>query len=297
MSRLPRLVLPPVVLALLAVLAIAADKPAATQALPKDVPAYLQSVAVTIRAGNAQGSGVFKVTKDGQVWVWTAGHVVDGLRRTRETIKDGGKKTVVEFDDPQVVQVETEAGRKVGESVLDAEVIRYSDADHGEDLALLRLRTKRFKPAASAVFYLDEQIPPIGSDLYHCGSRLGQFGSNGLTGGLISQHGRLYQGKVYDELTCPIMPGSSGGIVCLRDGRYVGMVVRGAGETFGLMVPVRRMRAWAKRVGVEFAMDDVLPVPDEAKLKAGPVEESGEASGPHTHAHNASAFRFMIRQK
>ena len=56
-------------------------------------------------------------------------------------------------------------------------------------------------------------------------------------------------------------PGSSGGGVYLTDGRYVGMIVRGAGETFNLTVPIRRMREWAKRMGVEFTLDPSLKVP------------------------------------
>ncbi len=237
-----------------------------------DIPQYLQDMAVTIRSHGSEGSGAIKQTKDGQVWIWTCGHVIKSLRKSRES---PDHKTVIEFDDAKVVQVQTEDGRKVGEFNFDAEVIRYSDADHGDDLALLRLRTKKFKPAASVKFYLDKEMPTVGTDLYHCGSLLGTLGSNSVTTGIISQKGRVLNNIVYDQTNCATFPGSSGGIVSLKkDGRYIGMLVRGAGETFGLYVPVRRMRAWAKKVGVEFAMDDDLPIPSAEELKKKPIDDS-----------------------
>lgn len=240
----------------------------------KDVVKYLQDISVTIRSSDGEGSGIIKVTKDGQIWVWTAGHVIDGLRIVRES---ADKKPIVEFNDAQVVKTLVEDGRKVGEITLDAEVIRYSDAEVGDDLALLRLRAKgKFKPIASAVFYLDKEIPAIGTDLYHCGSLLGTLGSNSLTTGIMSQHGRLlFKNVVFDQTTCTAFPGSSGGIVCLKkDGRYVGMLVRGAGEGFNLIVPVRRIHAWAKKTGVDFAMDESVPVPTEEELKKRPIDDA-----------------------
>lgn len=250
-------------------------------AMADDVPTQLQEVSVTIRSGRAEGSGVFHVTKDGQVWVWTCGHVIADLRKVRPVLSGGSEKKLVEFDDAKVLQYITEDGRKVGEHSFDAEVIRYSDSDNGEDLALLRLRTKKFKPTSSVKFYLDKKIPPVGTDAYHCGSLLGELGSNSVTVGIISQHGRIYQGKVYDQVTCTSFKGSSGGIVCLKaDGLYIGMIVRGSGEGFNLMVPVRRMRDWSKKVGVAFAMDDTIPVPTEEQLKKMPIEDRPGLDAP-----------------
>lgn len=184
-----------------------------------DVPTYLQDISVTIHAGGHQGSGVYKVTKDGQVWVWTCGHLIEVLRHERK--QTGGKNPIIEFSDAKVIQFEKEAGRTVGEYSLYAEVIRYSDARHGEDLALLRLRSKHYKPSNSAVFYLDEKIPPLGSQLYHCGSLHGDFGSNSLTAGILSQHGRILFNKVFDQTDCAAVPGSclpADTIVSMADG-------------------------------------------------------------------------------
>lgn len=270
--------------ALLAMLALVIGGPAAEPSAAKDkvldgdVAQYLQDVSVTIRAnsssfGGAEGSGVFKVTKDGQVWIWTCGHLIEHVRTTRKGDDD---KTVVEFNDATIIKILSEDGRKVGELTFNAEVIRYSDKEYGDDLALLRLRSKKFKPPQSTHFYLDEKIPKIGTKLLHCGSLLGQLGSTSVTNGIVSQQGRvLFNNVIFDQTNAASFPGSSGGIVCQEsDGAYIGMLVRGAGETFGLYVPVRRMQKWAKKVGVEFAMDDSLPVPTDAELKKKPVDDS-----------------------
>jgi hypothetical protein len=263
-----------------------------------EVAQYLQDISVTIRAqteggGGAEGSGVLKVTKDGQVWVWTCGHLVKHLRTTR---KSPDEKTIVEFSDAKLIKVLVEDGRKVGESNFDAEVIRYSDADYGEDLALLRLRTKRYTPQSSVVFYLDKSIPAIGTDLLHCGSLLGEMGSNSVTSGIVSQHGRLINKVVFDQTNATSFPGSSGGIVCLRsDGRYVGMLVRGAGEGFSLYVPVRRIQDWAKKVGVEFAMNDAVPVPTDEDLFKKPVDDSVRQLATSSDKPKTSPYEFKLR--
>jgi hypothetical protein len=271
--------------------------PKAKKAEPRDVAQYLQDVSVTIRAGSrsgggAEGSGVFRVTKDGQVWVWTCGHLIEHVRHVRKS--DDGK-TMIEFDDVQIIKVLTEDGRKVGEMNFDAEVIRYSDATHGEDLALLRLRSTQYKPPQSVEFYLDKSIPKIGTKLLHCGSLLGQLGSTSMTNGIVSQQGRLLFGKVFDQTNATSFPGSSGGIICLEsDGRYVGMLVRGAGETFGLYVPVRRMRDWAKKVEVDFALDDKFNVPADDTLKKKPIDDAAKSDSDRAK-QNAKTFPYKLR--
>lgn len=258
---------------------------------------HLQSISVTIHANNSQGSGVIKTRGDTN-YVWTCAHVVAGLRTTREIIdpKTGTTKTVVEFKDAKIVTELIEGGRSIGRLEMDAEVIRYSNADHGEDLALLRVRKKNFIKS-SVNFYLDDDIPPVGTKLLHVGSLLGQMGSNSLTSGILSQHGRVISNKVYDQTTCAAFRGSSGGGVYLeKDGRYVGMIVRGAGETFNLMVPIRRIREWAKRVGVEFALDDSVEIPAEDVLRKAPVDEGGMAS-LENRAVRGGTLQYLIYRK
>ena len=113
---------------------------------------HLQDVSVTVKSGFGEGSGVI-VTREVEVapnvkqkvnFVWTAAHVVDGLRSVRVEIKNGKPQTLIEFKDAQIVKELVEDGRRVGEIKMEAKVIKYSDAENGEDLALLMVRKKGF---------------------------------------------------------------------------------------------------------------------------------------------------------
>jgi hypothetical protein len=244
-----------------------------------EIPEHLQDVSVTIRSSQAEGSGVVftRKEKDEVVnFVWTAAHVIDDLRTTREVISpDGSKRTIVEFQDAKVVKEIRENGRTVGRLEMNAEVIKYSNADTGEDLALLKLRKKNYLNT-TVTFYLKNEIPKLGTELYHVGSLLGEQGANSMTFGIYSQHGRMLGKTVFDQTTVTAFPGSSGGGVFLRDGQYIGMLVRGAGETFNLIVPVRRMQSWAKKVNIEWALDPNIPLPSQEDLDKIPVEDVGK---------------------
>jgi S1-C subfamily serine protease len=246
----------------------------------------LQKISVTIKAGKGQGSGTLVTRRRGDenlTFVWTAAHVVDGLRKTREIIdpKTGTTRTVIEFDDAKIVQEFRQKGRRIGETVMDAKVIRYSDAEQGEDLALLLIRKTNFDvPENSAAFPDDPNPPEIGLEVYHVGSLLGQFGSNSLTTGIVASVGRVLDlganGVVFDQTTATAFPGSSGGGMHHKaTGRYIGMLVRGAGEGFNFIVPVRRMRAWAKVADVEWAMDPLIAVPSEEDFAKMRIEDAG----------------------
>lgn len=246
----------------------------------------LSEISVTIKTDRGKGSGTLFVRKHGDdnvAYVWTAAHVIESLRKVRPVIdtKTGTNKFVVEFKDAEIVQELNQEGRRIGEIKMDAEVIRYSDAEQGHDLAILRVRKKNFVPAEqTARFYLGDKIPGQGTELYHVGSLLGQVGANSLTTGIVSQTGRVLKfganAVIFDQTTVTAFPGSSGGGTYLKDtGGYMGMLVRGAGETFNLIVPVRRMREWAKKAGVEFAIDPSVEMPSDDDLKKIPVEDSG----------------------
>jgi len=252
------------------------------------VAEYLQDISVTIKAttgkyGGSEGSGVVKTRVmeiDGEEvkvnFVWTAAHVVDNLRKVKEVIdpKTGTKRQFVEFADAHVVKELVENGRRVGELKMDAVVIRYNEE---QDLAILRIRKSNFVNS-SVVFYLDDEIPAIGTDVLHCGSLLGQMGSNSLTSGIISQIGRTIDKQEFDQSTATAFPGSSGGGIYLKEeyaGAYCGMLVRGAGEGFNLFVPVRRIREWAESADVMWALDDNVPMPTMAELEKVRVEDIG----------------------
>jgi S1-C subfamily serine protease len=273
---------------------------------------HLQDVSVTVKSNQGEGSGVIitREMRDGDEkklvnFVWTAAHVVDGLRSTRTVIDPtkGTPKQLVEFKDAEIVKEIVEGGRRVGELKMDAKVIKYSDADFGQDLALLMVRKKDYV-ASSAKFCLDKEIVPIGTPLIHVGSLQGQFGSNSMTKGIMSQVGRVLdvgKSNVFDQTTATAFPGSSGGGIFLEDGRYVGMLVRGAGETFNLIVPIRRMQKWVEDNGIEWAIDESKEIPSIKDLEKMPVEDIG--SGPSSKVAESadkspheSEFKFWFKK-
>lgn len=252
------------------------------------IPEQLQNISVTIKADGAQGSGTLvtrKIGDDTVSFVWTAGHVVSDLRTVRRVVTGAGDtKVVVQFREPQIVQEFKQDGRRVGETKLDATVVKYSDAEHGEDLALLMVRRKNAYPVtATAVFMPADYVPPIGIEIAHCGSLLGQFGANSYTTGVLSQVGRTLEleganVQVFDQVTTVSFPGSSGGGMYLKDsGEYVGMLTMGVQQLqgFNFMVPTRRIRAWAKTASIEWAVDPSVAVPTLEEIGKIPVEDTG----------------------
>lgn len=271
----------------LTVAPVSAQNPGATAPTASAAVQTLQDISVTIRSGNSQGSGTLFTRmaneKDSVTFVWTAAHVVDNLRKVRSVIdpESGSPKLLVEFEDAEIVREFTEDGRRIGEMKFDAKVVKYSDAEQGEDLALLMVRRKNYVgPDVTANFYLDKDIPAIGTDLYHVGSLLGQVGSNSLTTGVVSQVGRVLNlganGVIFDQTTVTAFPGSSGGGVFLKsDGRYIGMLVRGAGEQFNFIVPARRLNAWAEKVDIKWAVDPTVALPSLDAIAKIKVEDTG----------------------
>ncbi len=249
------------------------------------IPDDLQTVSVTIKSGTSQGSGTLvtrQINNESITFVWTAGHVVNNLRSTRIHIVDGITKTIVFYKDAEIVQELQQDGRRVGEVKYDAKVIKTSEAEYGEDLALLMVYKKNaYHNTMSAKFILNKNyIPPIGVKVVHVGSLLGQFGANSFTNGLISQTGRTIEvesgtKRVFDQTTVTAFPGSSGGGVFLEaSGEYIGMLVRGSGNggSFNFIVPIRRMRKWASEQKIEWAIDPSIKVPSLEEIEKINVE-------------------------
>lgn len=270
----------------------------------REVAKHLQDISVTIKAKSgysaSEGSGVLINRKvDGELvtFVWTCAHVIDNLRQVREVIDDGRPRKVVEFKDAQIVKELVEGGRRVGEMKMDARVVKYSDYEDGHDLALLMVRARDYGKA-SASFYLSreaEGIVPISTPLYHVGSLLGQMGSNSMTTGIVSQVGRIHGKREFDQTTATAFKGSSGGGVYLQDGTYVGMIARGAGEGFNLMIPIRRMRAWADHNDLLWALDPDEKVPSMEDIISISVEDSGTRKG-RVNDDESKEFPFLIRK-
>jgi S1-C subfamily serine protease len=262
-----------------------------TLSYANDVSSYLQDISVTIKSSGGTGSGVLLARKirdknDNDItvnFVWTAAHVIENLRNVRTVLdSDGQTKKIVEFKDAEIVKKMIENGSTVGQIVVDAKVIKYSDAKDGQDLALLMIRKLDFS-SSSAKFHLDKECKGLGlgTQLYHVGSLLGENGSNSMTTGIMSQVGRMVSlnnsNKIlFDQTTVTAFPGSSGGGVFLTDGQYIGMLVRGAGETFNLIVPMRRMTKWAEEENIMWALDDSIKPPSLENIEKLSVENLGK---------------------
>lgn len=280
--------------------AYAQDEQDKTEKLVK----HLQEVSVTVKAesrwSRGEGSGVIVTRKlkdkDGKEhtvnFVWTAGHVIDNLRKVREVIdpKTGTTRKIIEFDRPQIVQeLRDETGQRIGEIKLDTVVLCYSDADTGEDLALLRVLKTNFVKSSSA-FYLDKKTPGMGTYICHVGSRHGQFGANSFSSGRISAVGRTLKSvsnKLFDQTSVSASPGSSGGGVFFEKGKHagkcLGLIVRGGESTFNFIVPVRRMKTWADKMGIGFALDPKIAAPkledlEKITIEDGWINKRGPAS-------------------
>jgi len=248
----------------------------------------LQNVSVTISVdGRGRGSGTMftREVSDGvyKSYVWTAAHVVDDLRTERAVVdpQTGTKRIVVGFKDCQIYQETLQDGRKVAQRFLECKVICHSNCETGQDIALLEVRLRNYTQG-TATFYLGDEIPGIGTELIHVGSLLGDIGSNSLTTGVTSQVGRLLAvtpesaEAVFDQTSAVAFPGSSGGGVFNQEtGQHIGMLTAGIrnAQGFHWYVPVRRMRDWAKRMNLEWAMDATIPMPNAEDLKAIPIDD------------------------
>jgi S1-C subfamily serine protease len=266
------------------------------------VPEYLNAISCTVRAEagyqRAEGSGTLFVRDMNGTATWfalTAGHVVEHLRKIEETIVDGKPSKTVTFENPKLVrELRNRDGRRTGEVVVDAKVLRYSPADK-HDLCLMIVLSEDFKAAASAEFYpKDGKLPRIGSHLNHCGSFLGGDGANSYSDGVISSHGRILFKMPFMQTTAPAYPGSSGGIVADDKGRYIGMLVRGAGSDYNLCVPIARMHNWAQKSGIAWALSSSLKAPSMAELEKLPVEGPAESGGSGSGTHKD--YPFQIRR-
>jgi S1-C subfamily serine protease len=270
----------------------------------RKVAEYLQNISVTIKSEGeyrrSEGSGVLITRKiDGKdiTFVWTCAHVVGNLRNVRTVVNEkGGSVKLVEFNDAQIVKELVESGRRVGEIKMDARVIKYSDYAHGHDLALLMVRARDYGKE-SAKFYLNKESPivPIGMPLFHVGSLLGQMGANSMTTGIVSQLGRVEDKVEFDQTTVTAFPGSSGGGVYLQNGTYVGMIARGAGEGFNLMIPIRRMKAWAQENKISWALDSNVKVPSLKEISLIPIESSGARASDSIKPKSKKDLNFLIK--
>lgn len=250
---------------------------------PDKVPQHLLRTSVTVLApsaggsGGSSGSGSIVVRKFGEqnvAFVWTAYHVVDGLREIKTVLQNGRDTKVVTYRDPQIIQQLVTDGATVGETRLYCKVLACSERN---DIAILQVRQQGFY-TEGVEFILEDAVTPVSTELFHCGSPAGkELGHNSLTTGILAANGRLFDGEVYDQTTVSALGGSSGGIVCRKsDGKYVGMLTLGlnGADTFNYIVPVRRIVKWATDNKLRWAVDTSAPVPAYDELAKIPVEDT-----------------------
>jgi hypothetical protein len=114
---------------------------------------------------------------------------------------------------------------------------------------------------------------------------------------------------VFDQTTVNAFPGSSGGGVFVAGdseetkqyrGQYCGMIVRGAGETFNLIVPIRRMRAWSKAAGCNWALEanpKSIPTLSEIYSPKWIVEDTGGHWNAKAQQVKETGFFFWLRDR
>jgi len=237
----------------------------------------LQATSVLVRMdkapGSGSGSGTLVTKQVGPVtrtFVWTAGHVVAPRRQP-----DGSFQNLV------IIHESRDKGRLIGTLSMEAKVIAYSNADTGEDLALLEVLEDNFRPVAvSAKFDLKGDIVPVGTELAHVGCTLGMYNSVSL--GIMSQTDRVLSknDRMFDQTTCMCYPGSSGGGIHRLDGTYIGMLTRGSGPGLNFIVPMRRILPWAKQMGIMWALDPAIAVPSSAERAKLPLSDGAEKAVP-----------------
>ena len=272
-----------------------------------DMVKKAQEISVTVTTKHGSGSGVIitrKVGNENVSFILTADHVTRSLRHTKEVVdgKTGTKREVVGYDDAQIVQTINENGRLVASYTLYASVVRCSQE---EDLSVLMVRKRDFSKA-STVFYLDENLPELGTDVWNVGSALGLEGSGTVSKGVYSHHGRLLRNqddqdeKVYDQVSVPAFPGCSGSGVFLNDGRLIGTLTNGSGETFIYIVPARRIVEWAKNSNMEWLVNEKTAVPSLKEIKQIVIEDNGvlfPASPAAAKSPHSTQNKLMILEK
>jgi len=262
----------------------------ALNAAEKYVPEFLTRVSVTVRAegsyGTSEGSGtLFKRKVDGKdhVYCISAAHVVEHLRSTRDEIVEGKPRKVVEFGNPKLVRKlrNPKTGRIVGEVVVDARILKYSDADTGHDIVLMELLADDIETESAEMYPKDGPLLRVGMRLMHCGSLLGSDGAGSITDGILSANGRLLHGKIeLTQSTVVAFSGSSGGGVFLpKTGQMVGVLVRGTPtQGFNLHIPHRRLWVWATDAKCEFVFNKELAI-TQKEIDAMPIEDVGGKGG------------------
>lgn len=232
------------------------------------IPEYLQSISVKIVVGDGTGSGIAFTRKDADgkpvTFIWTAAHIFTHHDNDFFSLITSTNTPGVPTQFADIQQVVVKNGAVSGKRTKSAKLIKFSDDESGEDLAILRVNGPFFN-SNTVTFDLSGNLPHVGQELYSMGAPYGLAQS--FSPGYYSFVGRNLDGIIFDQTTCVIYPGSSGGGIFNVDGKYEGMsnVMRASAINF--IAPIRRMQRWAEREHVEWALDPNCPIPNDKELK------------------------------
>lgn len=202
---------------------------------------------ITISGPNVFGSGTVLGSKDGTRYILTAHHVIEHLISEASDNGNNGKKSQCK-DIPISKRLYNSNHEPIGKIYIYGTLIHF---DKDLDLALVKLPelTKELNDLFVPCKLANEKYyPVIGDCVCHVGSFFGEAGAESVSLGHISFVSRKLENKIYDQTTCPAMPGSSGGGVFNMKNEYIGMVVRGYNNNFILFTPTRVIYNWFKTI-------------------------------------------------
>lgn len=158
----------------------------------------------TVDTDEGLGAGFAGWIEDGQLYVVTAAHVVEGV----------GQRVTLERNNGS----------------WSAEVVKR---DAGRDLAVLRVEGK---PVGAKPLWQKPRAntPRVGETLVLVGSPFGLGGT--VTSGVVS---RVQRKEIQTDAAAN--PGNSGGPAVDRKGRVVGVLVSGGGQNINFAVPIRQL--------------------------------------------------------
>jgi len=232
------------------------------------IPEYLQSISVKVVVGDGTGSGIAFTRKDADgksvTFIWTAAHIFTHHDADFFSVVISTNHPGVPTQFADIQQVVIKNGVEIGKKIKSAKLIKFSDDENGEDLAILKV-TGEFFNKNTATFDLSGNIPHVNEDLYSMGSPYGLAQS--FSRGYYEAIGRNLDGIIFDQSSCVIFSGSSGGGIFSIDGKYEGMSNVMRASSINFVVPIRRIHQWAIREHIEWALDPNCSMPSEKELK------------------------------
>lgn len=201
--------------------------------------------------GTCYGTG-FSFFNNDEEFIWTAAHVVANAKKPNN-----------EFKEVNLIQYLIKDDIKVGEKVLKAEVIRYSDPYTGYDLALLKPKHNITKSGVK----FGNKAPEVGDDVYFIGSPTGHPGYNSYIKGILAGKNRGVRGFDHqtndpilhlDQYSLPITGGASGGPVFNMNNEVIGIIVRAEPnqQTMSWAVPINYIKKFAIHAKCEWAINN-----------------------------------------